>query len=98
MLRNRFLTLLLALPIALAPPSFAEEEWRDRDCRDADDKVIGGGIRFEICRNKESIGIFWDDGTFVNGYCDKGGDEYDIEYEGLSKREAIDWVITYCRY
>ena len=94
MLRNRFLTLLLAMPIALAPPSFAEE-WRDRDCRDADDKVIGGGIRFEICRNKESIGIFWDDGTFVNGTCDKG--DYDIEYKGLSKRDAVDWVTLYCR-
>ena len=95
MLRNRFLTLLLAMPIALAPPSFAEEEWRDRDCRDADDKVIGGGVRFEICRNKESIGIFWDDGTFVNGTCDKG--DYDIEYKGLSKRDAVDWVTLYCR-
>lgn len=92
MLRNRFLTLLLAMPIALAPPSFAEE-WKDRDCRD------GGrdpsGIRFEICRNKESIGIFWDDGAFVNGFCDRG--EYDIDYKGLSKRDAVDWVKQYCR-
>ena len=46
----------------------------------------------------ERLRIFYDDGAWVNGYCDKGGDEYDIEYEGLSKREAIDWVITYCRY
>jgi hypothetical protein len=91
MLRNRFLTLLLAMPIALASPSFAEEEWRDRDCRRVD------GVA-ELCRHRESIGIFFDDGAWVNGYCVKGGDEYDIEYEGLSKREAIDWVIGYCRY
>jgi hypothetical protein len=45
----------------IAPASAAE--WRDSDCRfDRDD----GGNAVKVCRDRESIGIFWDDGSYGN--------------------------------
>ena len=90
MLRSRFWGILLALPFAFALPSSAAD-WKDSDCRkDKDDS----GNRVEVCRDKESIGIFWEDGSFVNGWCDDR--EYEIDYKGLSKTEAVSWVEYYC--
>ena len=81
---------LLALPIALAPPTGAAD-WKDSDCHnDKDDS----GNAVEVCRDQESIGIFWKDGSYVNGWCDNR--EYEVEYSGVTKSEAISWVKYYC--
>lgn len=86
----RYLTILLVLPFTFAVPSSAAD-WKNSDCRkDKDDS----GNRVEICRDNESIGVFWSDGSFVNGWCDNR--QYDIDYKGLSKTEAISWVDYYC--
>ncbi len=86
----RYVAILLVLPFAFAPPASAAD-WKDRDCRkDKDDN----GNRVEICRDNESIGVFWDDGSFVNGWCDNR--QYEIDYKGLSRTEAVSWVDYYC--
>lgn len=81
---------LLALPMAIAAPVRAAD-WKDSECRnDKDD----GGNAVQVCRDEESIGIFWTDGSYVNGWCD--GRAYEIEYSGVSKSEALSWVKYYC--
>jgi len=88
--RNQIWTALLVLPFALALPASAAD-WKDSDCRkDKDDS----GNRVEVCRDEESIGIFWEDGSFVNGWCDDRA--YEIECKGLNKTEAVSWVEYYC--
>lgn len=90
MSKNRFWKILLVLPFAFALTSNAAE-WKNSDCRKDKDE---SGNPVEVCRDKESIGIFWNDGSFVNGWCDDR--EYDIDYKGLSKTEAVSWVDYYC--
>jgi len=92
MTRHQILGVLLALPFTLALPiSVSAADWKDRDCRkDKDDS----GNPVEVCRDKESIGVFWDDGSFVNGWCDDR--EYEIDYKGLNKADAVSWVKYYC--
>lgn len=48
----------------------------------------------EICRDQESIDIFWDDRSFVNGWCDNR--EYEVDYKGITKSDAVSWVKYYC--
>lgn len=74
---------------AMTPVSAAD--WKDSDCRQDKDE---SGARVDVCRNQESIGIFWDDGSYVNGWCDNR--EYDVDYKGVSRKEAISWVEYYC--
>ncbi len=77
------------MPAIHAPVAAAD--WKDSDCRnDKDD----GGNKVQVCRDQESIGIFWDDGSYVNGWCDNR--EYEIEYQGVSKSDALSWVKDYC--
>jgi hypothetical protein len=93
MTRNRFWGVLLALPFTLAlPTSVSAANWKDSDCRKDQDE---GGNWVEVCRDGESIGIFWEDGSFVNGWCNESG-AYKIDYKGLSKKEAVSWVKNYC--
>lgn len=87
---SRFCGLFIALSCSLALPSHAAD-WKDSDCRKDKDE---SGNPVEVCRDKESIGIFWEDGSFVNGWCDDRA--YEIDYKGLSKTEAISWVEYYC--
>ena len=47
-----------------------------------------------VCDDGSSIGVFWNDGSFVDGYCDNSS--YEIDYQGLSKRDAISWVNYFC--
>ena len=80
--------IVLNIP-ATMPVSAAD--WKDSDCRnDKDDS----GNRVDVCRDGASIGVFWDDGSFVNGWCD--GRAYDIDYKGLSKKDAVSWIEYYC--
>lgn len=66
-------------------------DWKDSDCRKDKDE---SGNNVEVCRDKESIGIFWDDGSFVNGWCDDR--DYEIEYKGIKRTEALSWIEYYC--
>ena len=83
-------TTIITLGMLAATPGYSAE-WKDRDCRKDKDE---SGNRVEVCRDKESIGIFWDDGSFVNGWCDDR--EYEIDYKGIKKAEALSWVEYYC--
>ena len=87
------LAFVLAVPpcIAVLPGPVAAADWKDSDCQDEKDD---GGNKVEVCRDQESIGIFWTDGSYVNGWCDDR--EYDIEYKGVTKSEALSWVKYYC--
>ena len=89
-LRLALCTLFVALPISINPPSDAGE-WNDRDCRNSKDD---GGNPVQVCRAQESIGIFWEDGSYVNGWCDNRA--YDVDYKGVSKSDAVSWVEYYC--
>jgi len=66
-------------------------DWKDSECRSDKDE---SGQAVKVCRDKESIGVFWDDGSYVNGWCDSR--EYEVEYEGLKKSEALSWIKYYC--
>jgi len=81
---------LLTLPISFTPHAGAAE-WKDSDCRSDKDE---SGNRVQVCRDQESIGIFWADGSYVNGWCDNR--EYDADYKGISKDEALSWIKHYC--
>ena len=82
--------LFATLPIYVHAPSGAAE-WKDSDCRNSKDD---SGNPVQVCRDQESIGIFWDDGSYVNGWCDRR--EYDVDYKGVSKSDAVSWVKYYC--
>ena len=84
---------LVVSGLSLLPsPGVQAAEWQDSECRsDKDD----GGNPVKVCRDQESIGIFWDDDSYVNGWCDSR--EYEIEYSGLSKSDALTWIKYYCR-
>ena len=82
--------LFAALPVSVHAPSRAAE-WNDSDCRNSKDD---SGNPVQVCRDQESIGIFWDDGSYVNGWCDSR--EYDVDYKGVSKSDAVSWVKYYC--
>ena len=49
----------------------------------------------DVCMDGYNIGIFWNDGSYVNGYRTSRSD-YNVDYYGLSKRDAISWVDYYC--
>ena len=89
-LRLALFTLFVSLPTSINPPSDAAE-WKDRDCRNSKDD---GGNPVQVCRAQESIGIFWEDGSYVNGWCDNRA--YDVDYKGVSKSDAVSWVEYYC--
>ena len=80
---------ILALPTSIAPANAAD--WKDSECRKEKDES-GGSV--EVCRSQESIGIFWKDGSYVNGWCSER--QYDIDFKGVTKSEAISWVKYYC--
>ena len=81
---------LVSLPLQ-APQAAKAADWQDSDCRSEKDD---GGNPVKVCRDQESIGIFWEDDSYVNGWCDDR--EYEIEYSGISKSDALSWVKYYC--
>ena len=68
------------------------ENWEINECQSDSDS---GGDPVIVCDDGTSIGVFWNDGSFVNGYCDSS-ESYNIDYKGLSKRNAISWVNYFC--
>lgn len=97
-MRHRFVPSLICISLAvsglslLASPGAQAAEWKDSECvQEKDD----GGHSVKVCRDQESIGIFWEDDSYVNGWCDNR--DYEIEYSGISKSDALSWVKYYCR-
>jgi hypothetical protein len=86
----RALTAASLLMLLQSPGRAAE--WQDSDCRNSKDD---SGNAVKVCRDQESIGIFWDDDSYVNGWCDNR--DYEIEYSGVSKSDALSWIKYYCR-
>ena len=91
----------LRLSLAVAISTFAStvfttpikaEYWQPHECfmdYDANYNLV------EVCMDGYNIGIFWADGSYVNGYCTSRSD-YNVDYYGLSERDAISWVDYYC--
>ena len=67
------------------------DQWQVHECQSDTDANNNSVI---VCDDGQSIGVFWNNGSYVNGYCDS--QSYDIEYKGLSKRNAISWVSYFC--
>ena len=67
------------------------DQWQVHECQSDTDADNNSVI---VCDDGHAIGVFWNDGSYVNGYCDR--QSYDIEYQGLSKRSAISWVNYFC--
>lgn len=84
------MALALSIPVSIASPATAAD-WKDSECRKDKDE---SGSPVEVCRSGSSIGIFWSDGSLVNGWCDSR--EYDIDYKGVTEKEAVSWVEYYC--
>ena len=69
------------------------DQWQVHECQSDTDADNNSVI---VCDDGQSIGVFWNDGSYVNGYCDS--QSYEVDYEGLSKRSAISWVNYFCDY
>lgn len=67
------------------------QTWKAGEC-EAD--VDAGGDPIQVCDDGYHMGVFWNDGSFVNGAC-SGGD-YNVDYKGMSKSDAISWVKEFC--
>ena len=96
---SRFTKLILLVLIGSLPQTIISqqvkanaENWEINECQADNDERNSPVI---VCDDGTSIGVFWNDGSFVNGYCDNM-EAYDVEYQGLTKRDAISWVNYFC--
>ena len=95
---SRFTKLILLVLIGFLPQIIISqqvkanaENWEINECQADNDENNNPVI---VCDDGSSIGVFWNDGSFVDGYCDNSS--YEIDYKGLSKRDAISWVNYFC--
>ena len=87
------------LPGHLFPSGVWEpgDDWRDDQC----ESVIDGADRVaNVCRGvygrgEVFLGIYWNDGAEVVGPCN-ATDSWPMEYRGLSRADAYDWLVAYC--
>ena len=86
--------------LTTAMPAIAWEpgdDWRDDQC----ESVIDGADRVaNVCRGvfrggEVFLGIYWNDGAEVVGPC-KATASWPMEYRGLSRADAYDWLVEYC--
>ena len=83
-----------------AMPAIAWEpgdNWRNDQCEseiDAADRVANV-CRGVYGRGEVFLGIYWNDGAEVVGPCN-ATESWPIEYRGLSRAEARDWLVDYC--
>ena len=86
--------------LTTAMPAIAWEpgdDWRDDQC----ESVIDGADRIaNVCRSvfgkgEVFLGIYWNDGAEVVGPC-KATESWPMEYRGLSRADAYDWLVEYC--
>ena len=96
---KRLLLVLFALLVSSSPAIAWEpgDDWRDDQC----ESVIDGANRVaNVCRGvfgggEVFLGIYWNDGAEVVGPC-KATASWPIEYRGLSRADAYDWLVEYC--
>ena len=75
------------------------DDWRDDQC----EYVIDGANRVaDVCRGiygrgEIFLGIYWRDGAEVIGPCN-ATESWPIEYQGLSRSDAYDWLVEYCNW
>lgn len=82
----------LAAGMVVASPPASAEQWKAGECEaDVDD----GGEAIQVCDDGFNLGVFWNDGSFVNGSCSDDG-AYDVDYKGMSESDAIAWVKEFC--
>ena len=94
---TRLMTLIPIVAIgvittSIYSPSAKAEDWKIREC-EAD--YDNGGTPVIVCNDGFSIAVFWNDGSYVNGWCNSRSD-YDVDYRGLSRENAISWVRYIC--
>ena len=99
---KRLLLLISALLVSTSPAAIAWEpgdDWRDDQC----EFVIDGANRVaDVCRGiygrgEIFLGIYWRDGAEVVGPCN-ANESWPVEYRGLSRVDAYDWLIEYCNW
>ena len=83
--------LLIASGFSVGQQAANAENWKLSECVS---DVDSGGDPIQVCDDGYHLGVFWNDGSFVNGSCQGSG--YDIKYKGMSKSDAIDWVKEFC--
>ena len=97
---KRLTKLMTLLPIvaiggftsSIYSPSVKAEDWRINECEPDTDN---GGNPVIVCSDGTSIAVFWNDGDYVNGWCNSRSD-YDVDYRGLSRSDALSWVRYLC--
>ena len=98
---KRLLLLVSALLISSTPAIAWEpgDDWRDDQC----ESIIDGANRAaDVCRGiygrgEIFLGIYWEDGAEIVGPCNATGG-WPIEYRGLSRADAYDWLVEYCNW
>ena len=98
---KRLLLAISALLVSSTPAIAWEpgDDWRDEQCR----SVIDGANRVaNVCRGiygrgEIFLGIYWRDGAEVVGPCD-ATESWPVEYRGLSRADAYDWLVEYCNW
>ena len=98
---KRLLLLVSALLVSSTPAIAWEpgDDWRNDQCR----SVIDGANRVaNVCRGiygrgEIFLGIYWRDGAEVVGPCN-ASEYWPIEYRGLSRADAYDWLVEYCNW
>ena len=98
---KRLLLLVTALLVSSSPAIAWEpgDDWRDDQC----EYVIDGANRVaDVCRGiygrgEIFLGIYWKDGAEVVGPCN-ATESWPIEYQGLSRADAYDWLVEYCNW
>ena len=83
--------LLIASGFGVGQQAAIAETWKASEC---ESDVDSGGDPIQVCDDGYNLGVFWNDGSFVNGSCQGSG--YDIKYKGMSKSDAIAWVKEFC--
>jgi hypothetical protein len=86
--------------LTTAMPAFAWEpgdDWRDDQC---ESEIDAAGRVANVCRGvygrgEVFLGIYWNDGAEVVGPCN-ATKSWPIEYRGLSRADARDWLVDYC--
>ena len=83
--------LLIASGFGVGQQAANAETWKASEC---ESDVDSGGDPIQVCDDGYNLGVFWNDGSFVNGSCQGSG--YDIKYKGMSKSDALAWVKEFC--
>ena len=96
---KRLLLLVSALLVSSTPAIAWEpgDNWRDDQCSSMFDGAnrVANVCRGIYGRGEIFLGIYWRDGAEVVGPCN-ASEYWPIEYRGLSRADAYDWLVEYC--